>query len=267
VIRGLDTLVRTLSVANRPLILTGAGLSVASGLPAYRQGADAVWDRFVLDWGTSQRFVRDPSAWWQRFWLKVHALTPATVVPNPGHLAIAQLATLKSGLIVVTQNIDGLHEITGIHRDQLVEVHGRHDRYHCIDPACPGFADQTERVDLLAIGRGVVPTCGLCGGLVRPTVLLFDEAYDSHPYYRSREAFGALAEADMLICVGTSYAVGVTDFALQHAARRGVPMFHLNVAPFASAADEAQRWAAGLIHDVVGPAETMLPAVVAQMRG
>ena len=262
---GIESLAETVRAAQRVVWLTGAGLSVASGVPAYRASSEAVWSRFVTDWGTRRRFFAEPLAWWRDFWLKAHDIDPVRVHPNPGHHAIARLAQDRAGDLVVTQNVDGLHARTGVAPRQLVEIHGRHGVYRCTDTDCAGFEELAFSVELSGLERGVVPTCARCGALVRPVVLLFDERYDSHPFYRSAEAFEALERCDAIVFVGTSFAVGVTEVALTRGMQRRIPMFNVNVAPFAH--EEPWRWRRLQMVDVLGRAEVVLPEVARLILG
>ncbi|MCA9518891.1 MAG: hypothetical protein KC635_28340, partial [Myxococcales bacterium] len=159
----------------------------------------------------------------------------------------------------VTQNVDALHARSGVRAAQLIEIHGRHGLYRCTEAGCRGFFEPATdaEVDLAVVARGEIPTCGVCGAPVRPLVLLFDETYDSHPFYRADEAFRALERADAIVFVGTSHAVGVTEIAQQMAARRRIPAFHVNIAPY-----EHQGFGRAAMIDVIGRAEELLPRLL-----
>lgn len=255
----LQALARAVQESDRLVWLTGAGLSVASGIPAYRTGAAAVWDRMVTEWGTKARFRQDPLAWWREFWLGLHDLDPRGRRPNLGHDAITTLVGGRPKHLVVTQNVDGLHARSGVRPAQLIEIHGRHGLYRCTEVGCQGFLEPATHadVDLSVIERGELPRCAACAAPLRPLVLLFDETYDSHPYFRSDEAFRALERADAIVFVGTSHAVGVTEIAVQMAARRRVPAFHVNIAPH-----EHDGRGRPTVIDVLGRAEELLPRLL-----
>jgi len=262
----LDILTRTVRESRRLVWITGAGLSVASGIPSYRRGADAVWSRFVTDWGTRARFESDTLRWWRDFWLDFHDLAPEGVTPNPGHLALAHLVAARPDHLVITQNVDGLHRASGVPPRQLVEIHGRHGLYRCTSARCSGFRQPSEDIDLSGVSRGEIPRCERCGAKLRPLVLLFDERYDSHPFFRAEEAFEAVALADALVFVGTSFAVGITELALDVGRRHGIPILNVNVEPYAELHPASLSRPLGLV-DVLGPAEDSLPDVAARLLG
>lgn len=261
---GFDELTTTLERAERVVWLTGAGLSVASGIAPYRKSGEAVWSRFVTDWGTRARFLADTLAWWRDFWLAAHPLRPG-VAPNPGHVAVTELVRARGDDVIVTQNIDGLHARADAPRERLIEIHGRHGLYRCTDPACAVFEAPLDEIDLSGLDAGTVPTCPACGAPLRPLVLLFDELYDSHPFFRAREAFATLEAADAIVFVGTSFAVGATELALAAGARRGSAMFNVNTDSFEPSG--AHRYRRLPVRDVLGRAEEILPAIADRLAG
>ncbi len=247
----LHEVARLVRSCERLVWLTGAGLSVASGLAPYRASKDAVWSRFITDWGTIERFHESPVEWWREFWLKAHAdLAPGHAVqPNAGHHAIARMVTSRPGHLVVTQNIDGLHRKSGVLEEQLVEIHGRHDRFVCTRPSCERAREPVGAVDLSRLDEGVVPRCDVCGDPLRPLVLLFDETYDSHPAYGMRTARRAFNDAEAIVFVGTSFSVGITDYAIRAGTYAKARLVNVNVEPV----DDLE------IVNLLGPAEQTLP--------
>jgi NAD-dependent SIR2 family protein deacetylase len=245
-------LVHALSTAANVVWLTGAGLSVASGLAPYRKSRDAVWENFITDWGTLAKFREDPSAWYRDFWWKAHGTLLAaanTFVPNPGHLAITRFLRRFPGHRVITQNIDRLHLHAGAPPERTIEIHGRHDAACCPDAACPAAGEPV--LGLVHDVGGALPRCERCGAVLRPVVLLFDEMYESHPLYRAREARRWLNDAEVLVFVGTSFAVGITAMALSAARYNNAIIVNVNV----DAIDDF-----GFVN-VLGPAEVTLPAL------
>ncbi len=259
----IDRLADALREAERAVWITGAGLSVASGIAPYRKSADAVWSRFVTDWGTRRRFHDETLAWWRDFWMDFQKMSGPGVRPNPGHRAISQMVTGRTGHVVVTQNVDGLHAAAGLPAGQLIEIHGRHGLYRCTDVTCERFERPFRRIDLGVIERGEVPRCELCGEKVRPLVLLFDEHYESHPFFASARAFEALHQAQVVIFVGTSFAVGATELALEVTHRRRVPTFNVNIDSFDAV--DPLHWRYDQVVDVRGRAEEILPRVSTQL--
>jgi len=232
--------------------LTGAGLSVASGLAPYRKSKDAIWANFILDWGTIEKFYDDPDVWYREFWWKGHGALhdrAATLRPNAGHDAITRFLRRFDGHRVITQNIDRLHLASGAPAERTIEIHGRYDTFCCADGQCPRRGEALTGIGLTT--SSPLPVCAACQTVLRPVVLLFDEFYDSHPLYRSREATRWLNDADVLVCVGTSFSVGITEMALQAARDTGATLINVNV----ERSDDL-----GFLN-VLGPSEQTLPAL------
>lgn len=237
----------------RVVYLCGAGLSVASGINAYRSGANAVWGEYVLEWGTRAKFLADPAAWWTTFWLGAHGkLLDGAPRPSAGHLALTRLCARGAGDLVITQNIDGLQRLAGLPEAQLIEIHGRHDRFVCVrEGACPAATEAVDAVDLSGLAQGRIPTCARCGAPMRPQVLLFDEYYESQPAYQAYQARRALNNASLIVCVGTSFSVGITSSAVRAAEVSGARLVNINPepAPFPG------------FTELTGNAEVVLPAL------
>lgn len=253
----IDVVKAKLAQSKATVFLTGAGLSVASGIAPYRKSKDAVWSRFITEWGTIERFHESPLDWWREFWIKAHAPLMGegsldAVHPNPGHDAITKLVTRKSEHLVVTQNIDGLHRRAAVPEEQLVEIHGRHDRFVCTRDGCARVLDPMTRVDLKLLDEGKFPVCDRCGAPLRPLVLLFDEMYDSHPVFQMRKARKALNDAEVIVFVGTSFSVGITDYAVRAGLYAKAMLVNVNVEPM-----EDAHWV-----NLTGPAEVVLPSLV-----
>ncbi|MFZ5446700.1 MAG: SIR2 family NAD-dependent protein deacylase [Myxococcota bacterium] len=225
-------LAERLRAARRVVYLCGAGLSVPSGIRAYRSGPNAIWATTVMEWGTRQKFLDDPAAWWSEFWLGSHGDLFKQFQPNDGHRALVQAMARGPDDLVITQNIDGLHRLAGHPEERLIEIHGRHDRFICSsDGGCPGVDAPVGAVDLSRLREGVIPRCAHCDAPMRPLVLLFDEAYDSHAAYQSWRARKALNDADVLVFVGTSFSVGITSYAVRCADVSGALMVNVNPEP------------------------------------
>lgn len=251
----ITALAGRLASARRVVFLCGAGLSVPSGIRAYRSGPRAIWSENVLAWGTRAKFLQDPAAWWREFWLEAHGDLFRDFQPNEGHHALVRAMQRGAQDLVITQNIDGLHRRAGHPEDRLIEIHGRHDRFICASGAgCAGVDTPRSSVDLSRVGEGVIPTCEHCEAPLRPLVLLFDEHYDSHPDFQAWRARKALNDADVLVFIGTSFSVGITSYAVRCADVSGALMLNLNLEPASFPR----------VVNVLGPAEQLLPALLSR---
>lgn len=174
------------------LVLTGAGISAESGVPTFR-GPGGLWRNYrPEDLATPEAFARDPRLVWQ--WYDWRRSLIARAQPNEGHRALAALERRKETFLLVTQNVDGLHERAGSRR--VVKLHGDIWRVRCT--AC-GAVSRDERAPLPELP----PRCH-CGGLLRPDVVWFGEPLPAAAW---REAEAAARSADLMLLVGTSAVV------------------------------------------------------------
>ena len=249
------------------VVVTGAGISHASGIATFR-GADpdAVWKSHDVSMATGDYFRRDPAGQWQWYLKRFDAVRHAE--PNPAHKALVGLTEWLGdngrSLHLVTQNIDTLHERAGS-RD-LIKVHGTSDRVRCSRIGCemgsPVGSLPADEVDFSVFVDDprpeTVPTCPACGSLLRAHVLFFDEYYLEHQDYRFAEVEALAREADLLLFVGTSFSVGVTDLFLQSGRLAGIPMFSIDPTP--------RRGQPAALTTLTAPAEELLPAVLERLR-
>ncbi len=178
--------------SERPVAVTGAGVSAESGVPTFR-GAGGLWRNHRPEQlATPEAFREDPALVWT--WYDWRRSIVARAAPNPAHHWLAQYETGKPAFLLITQNVDGLHAAAGSSR--LVEIHGNLWRTRCT--ACRG-----ERVDR-RVPVPIPPHCDRCGGLERPAVVWFGEALDPGDLIRSAQA---LREADLVMVLGTSAVV------------------------------------------------------------
>jgi len=151
----------------RLLVLTGAGVSAESGVPTFRD-ANGLWENHSIEQvATPSGFEEDPALVW-RFYSE-RRRKASGVKPNPGHEVLAAAEErMGDRLLLVTQNIDGLHQRAGSRR--VIEIHGSLFRTRCHGCEREPFADEREHV--------LVPACELCGGRLRPAVVWFGEMID-----------------------------------------------------------------------------------------
>ena len=121
------------------VILTGAGISKASGIATYRGEADSVWENTLVQWGQRKTFLQSPRKWWDSFWLPKHWLAHVETErrPNAAHYALSKVAADAPAVKLLTQNVDGLHLKSGMPPAQHVEAHGRLGLHKCISEGCP----------------------------------------------------------------------------------------------------------------------------------
>ena len=193
--------------AERVVVFSGAGVSRESGLDTFR-GAGGLWERMrPEELATPEAFGADPAKVWR--WYAWRYRQASEAQPNPAHAAIARLETLFPAVMVVTQNVDGLHQRAGS-RSPL-ELHGTITRAVC--ERCGGGRDMGEAV---AESSERPPLCS-CGGRFRPAVVWFGEMLPEAAVARAWR----LAEAcDVLLVVGTSGTVWPAA-ELPYVARRG----------------------------------------------
>jgi NAD-dependent deacetylase len=248
------------------LVVTGAGISLASGIPTFR-GSDpgAIWKRDVTELGTRRYFRADPVGAWRWYLERFDAVRLAR--PNPAHVALAQLEQWHvdrgGDFLLITQNIDTLHEGAGSSR--LVKVHGSADRVRCSQAGCPQAAPHGSLPATVVDTAGFLtspdhehlPCCPECGSYLRPHVLWFDEYYDEHDDYQIGRVQRFTAGMDLAVFIGTSLSVGVTEMILAEALGRLVPVVHLDPDP--------PPGLPASVHHLPVRAEEVLPRVCAML--
>jgi NAD-dependent deacetylase len=195
---GASTLAELLRDARRAVVLTGAGVSVPSGIPDFRTPGTGLWENVdPMEVAHIDAWRRDPDRFWRFYGQRFASLVDKR--PNPAHAALAELE--RRGLVraVITQNIDRLHRAAGTER--LIEVHGSIEWSVCLE--CGGRQPLERVVELLGDGSEA-PECPACVAPLKPDVVLFGELL---PEAALLEAHALCAEADLLLCVGSSLEV------------------------------------------------------------
>lgn len=198
--------------------LTGAGISVPSGIPDFRS-ASGLWARYdPFEYATIEAFRRDPEKVWT--FLRELERTVQGAEPNPAHEALAQLE--HAGWLdgVVTQNVDALHQRAGSRR--VVELHGSGARLVC--PRCGRVYDAAQAARL-----GDPPRC-VCGAILKPDIVLFGEPLPPGVYER---AVSLVEGAPVLLVVGTSAEVFPAAGLPERSRRRGGLIVEINPQPTA----------------------------------
>jgi NAD-dependent deacetylase len=192
---GIVAVRERLAAARRVLVITGAGVSAESGIPTFRTD-DGLWQKDnPLDFATREAFLRDPEAVWR--WYEERRRVAAAAEPNPAHKALARLEAPGRQVLVVTQNVDDLHERAG--STDVVHVHGSLWRLRC---ERDGTVVEDRHVPL----NELPPTCP-CGNVMRPDVVWFGEALPWAPVQRVRD-FLLHGAIDCCLVVGTEASFG-----------------------------------------------------------
>lgn len=196
-----STLASMWSSASSVVVLAGAGISTASGIPDYR-GPDGVWtkDPRAERQSSIEHWINDPDvrrAGWQR------RLTddPTTYRPNPAHHALVALERAGAVDLLVTQNIDGLHRVAGTSDDRLVEIHGTAQAFMCL--GCGDRGPIATVLDRVRAGDSD-PVCESCGGILKTATVSFGQALDQAHLERAARAAGSCT---LFVAVGTSLTV------------------------------------------------------------
>jgi NAD-dependent deacetylase len=229
-----------LAGATSVAVLTGAGISAESGVPTFR-GPEGLWREFKPEeLATPEAFARDPRLVWE--WYDWRRSIVAKAAPNGAHKALVRLEIRKPGFTLITQNVDGLHDLAG--SGKILKLHGDIWRLRCTE--C-GANFPNRRVPLPKLP----PHCA-CGGLARPGVVWFGEPL---PEGMMKEAEHAAAAAQVFLVIGTSAVVYPAAGLIPYAKQAGARVIEINPEPTAATA----------IVDcsLHGPAAEILPALVA----
>jgi NAD-dependent deacetylase len=236
----LDEVAHRVRTARRVTVLTGAGVSAASGVPTFR-GPGGLWRSFrAEELATPAAFARDPQLVWE--WYDWRRSQLAACSPNRAHDVLARW-TERPGVTLITQNVDGLHERAGA-RD-IVRFHGSIWRLQCAS-AC-GEADWDDRRAPLP---ELPPRCPGCHGLARPGVVWFGETIDPDVLRRSIEA----TACDVFLSLGTSSLVYPAAGLMSQAKTCGAFTIEINPVP-----TDASSY---LDLSIALAAETALPALM-----
>ena len=242
----LDRLARTLTPDARITVMTGAGVSAASGVPTFR-GSTGLWRNFrAEDLATPEAFARDPRTVWE--WYDWRRQGIARCLPNRAHEILASWSRRFPGFTLITQNVDGLHERAGT--DPVLRMHGSIWDVSCwngCDAAPPRWRDETVPFTELP------PACAHCGGPLRPGVVWFGEPLDP-------EVVGACLDAtrcDVFFTIGTSAVVYPAAGLVDHARRHGAITVEVN--------PESTPASGDVDIAIAQPAELVLPVIDARL--
>lgn len=226
------------------VVLTGAGISAESGLRTFR-ASDGLWeDHRIDDVATPEGFARDPALVHQFYNQRRRQLLDPTTQPNPGHRALALLEQqLEGEYLLVTQNVDNLHEQAG--SDRMIHMHGELMKSRCV---------ATEQVAVVKGDMSPDSHCSCCGqpGRLRPDIVWFGEM----PMAMDR-IYDALESCDLFISIGTSGTVYPANGFVQVAQLAGAHTVELNLEP--------SKQESAFAEQIYGPASEVIPSFVEQL--
>ena len=200
--------------ADKITVLTGAGISVESGIPDFRS-AGGLWSKYdPFEYAHIDSFRKDPYKVWEM--LKEMNQILKDKKPNKAHIALKELENMGKNVVIITQNIDKLHTLAG--SSVVYEYHGVWDKLVCVK--C-GAEDSIENYNL-----DEIPHCEKCNFPYKPDVVFFGEPIDSVIMRKSNEA---AENCDVFMVIGTSAQVYPAAFLPNLAYRKGIPIIEVNL--------------------------------------
>jgi NAD-dependent deacetylase len=230
--------------AERVVVLTGAGISTASGIPDFRSPGGR-WERYqpvsIQDFLANEESRREYWRYKSETWELI-----SSAEPNAAHRALAELGRANRVHLLVTQNVDGLHERSEFPTDRLINIHGTDSRIQCM--GCGKEEPRQVGQDLFEAGE-LVPRCH-CGGPYKPATISFGQSLVAEDL---RRCFGEAARCDFFVAVGSSLVVSPVNQLFDEAKTAGARAAILTASetPF----DDAADWKLG------DPLEATLPLV------
>ena len=220
---GTAELRRMIDEARRIVFFTGAGISTESGIPDFRSPG-GIWTRmkpiYFADFLASDEARRET---WRRRFATDETMRKAE--PNRGHRAIAALINRGKAAAVITQNIDGLHQSSGVPANRVIELHGNTTYAHCLDCA---QRYEIESIRATFEQSGEAPCCVSCGGYVKTATVSFGQSMPPAAMIRAEEETLA---SDLFIAIGSSLVVYPAAGFPEMAARNGTRLVILNREP------------------------------------
>lgn len=234
--------IERLRAARNIVALTGAGISAESGIPTFRAPGTGLWSQYrVEDFATPGAWRRNSALVWS--WYSHRRRLAYRAQPNPAHLALAELERRTPNMIVVTQNVDGLHQRAGSRT--VIELHGSLFRFRCADDDTavawedPNI-DNAEALERLERGElEAPPVCPQCGAQVRPDIVWFEEPMPRKPWGAAANAAQA---CDVCLVIGTSALVYPAASLPQLAKASGAYLIEIN--PEATDLTRRANWSA-----------------------
>lgn len=237
----VDSLKTLIDRATRIVFFTGAGISTESGIPDFRSPGTGLWNKIkpiqFQDFIASEE-VRQES--WRRRFTGERSMENAT--PNKGHEAVARLVEIGKGLAVITQNVDNLHQDSGIPDDKVIELHGNTSYATCL--SCQTRYEMADLEQQFREQQRIDP-CSRCGGIIKSATISFGQAMPEREMERAQQAVEA---SDLCVVVGSSLVVYPAAGFPEYAKRLGAGLAIVNreETPLDDIADV-------VVHEEIGP--------------
>jgi len=200
--------------AGKVIALTGAGISVESGIPAFR-GNQGLWEKYdPMEYAHIDSFLRNPAKVWEMLVEMDFVIRKAK--PNNAHYALARLEQVSRFTSVITQNVDNLHQVAGSSR--VIEFHGNVQRMKCM--SCGRKYDRDQ------ISLEIIPPICHCGGVLKPDAVFFGEAI---PWEANLEATHEAESCELILVIGTSAVVAPASSIPYMAKRNGAKVVEINL--------------------------------------
>lgn len=234
-----DRLLKRMQAAYSVAVLTGAGISAASGVPTFR-GKDGIWKKFrPEELANYHSFIKNPGLVWE--WYQWRRNLIKNVKPNPAHYALVDMEHMFKDFAIITQNVDNLHFLAG--NNKVIELHGNIMRNKCANCGKPyeGDFEATRSI----------PKCPSCGGLIRPDVVWFGENLSEKEITAAQDL---AMRSEVFFSIGTSGIVEPAASLPYMAKGNGAYIVEINPeeTPLTSATDEH-------IHE---PSDKVLPELI-----
>ena len=205
---------KELAKSKRVVALTGAGVSVESGIPPFR-GKGGLWEKIdPMEFAHIDSFMRDPAKVWNILIREMKDIVDRAR-PNDAHKGLARLEELGILRTVITQNVDGLHQMAG--NTDVIEFHGNFAWQKCLD--CD------KKTETFKVSLDEIPPKCACGGILRPDCVFFGEMIPAEHLLRSRKA---AYECDIMLVVGTSALVQPAAYIPVTAKESGAVIIEIN---------------------------------------
>ncbi len=211
----IQALGAAIDAAQRIVCFTGAGISTESGIPDFRSPGTGLWNKIrpieFQDFIASEETRKES---WQRKFSGDRSFQDAT--PNKGHIALARLVEMGKCTAIITQNVDNLHQNSGVPDDKVIELHGNTSYATCLDCSTRyELADLRSQFEQLSR----VEPCARCGGIIKTATISFGQSMPEREMQRAQDA---VDDCDLLIVLGSSLSVypaaGFPEYAKQHGA-------------------------------------------------